>query len=119
MANKNPKGSYFLRIVAGGYLAYLGVSLVRMPFKEETGLPLPVAVGFGVVLAVAGVVCLLNGLKGMKYMQNHPEEFEDPEEGAEEVVEEVPEETTPAPAGIRARASLPEYLQADEAEEEE
>ncbi|MDO4490134.1 MAG: hypothetical protein Q4B85_03560 [Lachnospiraceae bacterium] len=130
MGNKNPKLSYTLRIVAGAYVAYLGIGVARMPFKEETGLPFPVAVGMGVVLAILGVIFVVNGLLGYKYMKEHPEEFEESAEvteetGASEELQTDQDETaspavhTAASSSILQKTALPEHLQVHEDEDME
>lgn len=124
MGNRNPKVSYTLHIVAGIYVAYLGISSLRTAIKEGSGIPLPAVIAITVVLTVLGVICLISGLKGYKYLKDHPEEFEDPEETVEEdaVEEEAAEEpkpSAPAPSSIMAKASMPDYLKVDDEDQEE
>lgn len=119
MGNRNPKVSYTLRIVAGIYVAYLGISSLRTAIKEGSGIPLPAVIAITVVLTVLGVICLISGLKGYKYLKDHPEEFEDPEETVEEEAAEEPEPSAPAPSSIMAKASMPDYLKVDDEDQEE
>lgn len=118
MGNKNPKVSYTLRIVAGAYVAYLGVSVARMPFKEETGLPMAAAVALGVLLALAGVAFVISGLKGYKYMKDHPEEFEEEEDTEAASDETETAETAPvSTSSLLYKASMPDHLQVSDEEE--
>lgn len=120
MGNRNPKVRYTLRIVAGAYVAYLGITSTRTGIKEGSSIPLPLLIALGVLLTVLGVIFLVNGLMGYKYIKDHPEEFEDPEDAAEEETadEEEPEEAAPVKTGIMARASMPEYLQVSDEDED-
>lgn len=118
---RNPKVSYSLRMVAGAYLAYLGYTIARMPFKQETGLPLWAAVAIGVLLGLVGVIIAVNGFLGYRYISKHPEEFEEQtEEGAEDPEEETPEaKPVVNPSSLMSKASIPEHLRVDDEDEAE
>lgn len=118
MGNKNPKFSYTIRIIAGAYVAYLGISASRAALRDGTtsSVPVPVIIGVGAALAVTGAVLVILGFKGYKYMKDHPEEFEDPEEMSEE---EGSSEECPVQTGIHQKASMPEHLKITEESEQD
>ncbi len=112
MGKNNPKFSYTIRVIAGAYVAYLGISTIRTAAREGGSLPFPVAAGIGVLLAVIGVIFVIWGLKGYKYIKDHPEEFEEQEEAEKQDQEEAPS------AGILQKAAMPAHLQVQEDAEE-
>ncbi|MDO4617644.1 MAG: DUF2892 domain-containing protein [Lachnospiraceae bacterium] len=121
MGNRNPRVSYTIRVVAGLYLIYLGISAARAPFTAEgTSVATPLAVTIGTILALIGALFAVTGLMGYRYIKNHPEEFEDPEETEEtEKSDSVEDGKESARSSILQKAALPEHLQAEGADDEE
>ncbi len=115
--NRNPRVSYSIRIIAGLYVVYLGITAIRSVFIGESSLNLALAVTLGGLLALVGAGLAVTGIRGYLYLKKHPEEFEEQEEEAEE--EEAAEVPEKAAGSLLAKASMPEYLQVSDEDEEE
>ena len=61
----NDKGRSMLRIIAGGYLAYLGVDLLKNTITGKTNNPVMFG-GFGAAFLVIGVGYIIYSLKRNK-----------------------------------------------------
>ncbi len=119
MGNRNPKVSYSIRIIAGLYLIYLGISAARTAITDGTTMNSTLAVALGILLAVCGAVIAVTGGLKYRYMKKHPEKFgleeevrEDTEEPETDDVEEKPAQTS-----VFQKASIPEHLQVTDEEE--
>ena len=129
MGERNPKVGYTIRIVAGAYVIYLAIKGLRMVLNGESGIPFVGAVAMAVVLTLFGVAFVINGLKGYKYLKEHPEDPEESEEDEaegsdeEEAVQEEPVKPAASSSSILSKASIPEHLRVsdeeDDSEEEE
>lgn len=113
MGERNPKVGYTIRIVAGAYVIYLAIKGIRMVLNGESGIPFAAAVAIAVVLALFGVAFVMNGLKGYKYLKEHPEDSEE-----EEAVQEEPVKPAAPSGSILSKASIPEHLRVSDDEEE-
>lgn len=121
MGERNPKVGYTIRIVAGAYVIYLAIKGIRMVLNGESSIPFAAAVAIAVVLALFGVAFVMNGLKGYKYLKEHPEDSEEEEtEGSEEeeAVQEEPVKPAAPSGSILSKASIPEHLRVSDDEEE-
>ena len=94
----NNKGSYVLRMIAGGYLIYLAYNILTAAMRGETeGHTVPVTIA-AVVFIVMGAIILVFGVRGMMQISKEENEMtEEPEksEEEEETVEAIETDETP------------------------
>ncbi len=69
------KGRVFLRIIAGGYLAYTGAGLLRDVLSEKPEHYIGFAAA-GILFVVFGLWCMLMGLKAAKHEYDDPDDID-------------------------------------------
>lgn len=94
MGNRNPNMSYYIRILAGGYILYLGVQLISGYLKGEAEMNAIVLWVSAILFIIAGAFFAGSSLLYLYRHRNDIPEEESVEGDAAETPEEDPDEWT-------------------------
>lgn len=104
----NRKSTYYIRVLAGGYLVYLGYSLVRATLREHLTM---IYLAFGIVFAILGLIIGGSALLSMcqidREERENSENQQAQEEAGENLLTQKDSESLPVQEDVNEEEDIP------------